>query len=40
VQAFPAVAAATLVKDQLRRRRPSEFARRLRLLWASVRGAV
>ncbi|HEY2047794.1 MAG TPA: squalene/phytoene synthase family protein [Caulobacteraceae bacterium] len=40
VQAFPSVAAAALVKDQIRGRRPSELAQRVRLLWASVRGAV
>ena len=40
IRAFPSVAAAALAGDQASRRRASELERRLRLVWASVRGAV
>ena len=40
VRAFPSVAAAALARDQTGGRRASELERRLRLVWASVRGAV
>jgi phytoene synthase len=38
--AFPAVAPAALVRDQVRGRAASELSRRLRLLWAAARGRV
>ncbi|HSZ50387.1 MAG TPA: squalene/phytoene synthase family protein [Caulobacteraceae bacterium] len=38
--AFPAVAPAALVPDQIRGRSASDLSRRLRLLWAAARGRV
>jgi phytoene synthase len=38
--AFPAVAPAAFVRDQVRGRAVSELSRRLRLLWAAARGRV
>ena len=39
-QAFPAVAAASLARDRLSGRAPSELGQRLRLVWASLWGRV
>jgi 15-cis-phytoene synthase len=38
--AFPAVAAASLARDRLGDRAPSDLARGLRLVWAALRGRV
>jgi phytoene synthase len=40
VSAFPAVAHATLVNVYARGRHPSDLERRIRLLWASLRGRI
>lgn len=39
-RAFPALAAVTLLRDDLRGRSPGEIARRLRLVWAVLRGRI
>ena len=38
--AFPAVVCATLARDDLRSRTPSELVKRLRLFWAMARGRL
>ena len=40
VEAFPAVAQATLADAYLRGRRPSELGKRMRITWAVARGRI